>query len=747
MRHTDLHSYVLLHKPDIISLQETGPVVPGLRGYDSHVLGCNDGSSRGLVTYVKFGLPVTLVEMGVNGGTEFITVCLHLVEGDIYFINMYVHSGALHIEDFPMCVFEECTVIAGDLNARHVDLGSYRTSNINGERWVTFLDATDTIYLTGNKVPTHVQGGRLDYVTLFNFSSYTAETQLVPHLLSDHFALETTLPLTTTSIVPRKRLAVSVAQEPQLQFRVKEWYAISKGTFLNSDSFYQEFVTVIEDFVNVVRAQKHCPSSLVRPYANDPLLISVQTNLAILQRRWVNNPSNCETREAMVTVAKHLTELRREVRRKYWCDFLEGIRKTKSLKGVWRHVNRVRGKKPCVISDPHPARKAQVLLEKWTSASALSMLPTSHRLALAEHRLQRLQTVNHTVTVEDDTCVPITYDELLYAVKHGKSTAPGEDGLTYSILNSLLSIHTDNPILDLFNMSYSTGSLPSAWKAAVIIPVPKGDGSYRPISLTSCLCKMMERIVLHRLLYKVGDNLSSNLFGFMKGRSTGDCFVHCLSNTNVSTRVFIDLKGAFDRANKDVILEELVHKGVKGKLLGWIRDYLCNRTGKVWFQGVYSNKGSFELGTPQGGVLSPMLFNILMDKIARHPFPQGTQVIIYADDILLQSDTPQTLTFALRELEQLCLSMGLIINEQKTKFQTKLKYYRKPIINGIKVDNAITYKYLGAKISFKKNLHCIEYVENLCASRLAPLKVLANRGSGAGVPVLRMFYIYMLSDH
>lgn len=58
-----------------------------------------------------------------------------------------------------------------------------------------------------------------------------------------------------------------------------------------------------------------------------------------------------------------------------------------------------------------------------------------------------------------------------------------------------------------------------------------------------------------------------------------------------------------------------------------------------------------------------MLFNILMDKIARYPFPQGTQVIIYADDILLQSDTPQTLTLALRELEQLCLSMGLIINE------------------------------------------------------------------------------------
>lgn len=112
------------------------------------------------------------------------------------------------------------------LNARHVDLGSYRTSNINGERWVTFLDATDTFFLTGNKVPTHVQGGWLDYVTRFNFPTYTAETQLVPHLLSDHFALETTLPLATATVVPRKRLAVSAGHVPQLVLKVKEWYML-----------------------------------------------------------------------------------------------------------------------------------------------------------------------------------------------------------------------------------------------------------------------------------------------------------------------------------------------------------------------------------------------------------------------------------------------------------------------------------------------------------------------------------------
>ena len=83
---------------------------------------------------------------------------------------------------------------------------------------------------------------------------------------------------------------------------------------------------------------------------------------------------------------------------------------------------------------------------------------------------------------------------------------------------------------------------------------------------------MMEIIILRRLLYKVGDQFSPNLYGFMKGRATSDCFVHSLSNHRASCHVYVDLKGAFDRANKEVILEELVFKGVRGRLLGWIRN-------------------------------------------------------------------------------------------------------------------------------------------------------------------------------
>ncbi|XP_063848254.1 uncharacterized protein LOC135093209 [Scylla paramamosain] len=212
-------------------------------------------------------------------------------------------------------------------------------------------------------------------------------------------------------------------------------------------------------------------------------------------------------------------------------------------------------------------------------------------------------------------------------------------------------------------------------------------------------------------------------------------------DVHLLVRAFVDLKGAFDRTNKDVIMEELIFKGVKGRLLGWIRDYLYNRAAQVWFQGAVSSEEVFEIGTSQGGVLSPMLFNVLMDKIARCSFPQGTQVLIYADDMLLQCPTPRTLQLALSQLAALCVQMGLVINEYKTKFQVKGKVSRPPTVNNVPISRVHTHKYLGVQLSFRKSLHAVHYVRDLCLPRLAPLRLLANRDLGARIPVLRMFYI------
>ena len=148
---------------------------------------------------------------------------------------------------------------------------------------------------------------------------------------------------------------------------------------------------------------------------------------------------------------------------------------------------------------------------------------------------------------------------------------PGEDGVTYQMVRYLNGdiCNRINPIQLLFSVVYKEGLLPWQWKYSIIIPISKQNSSkLRPISLTSCLCKVFERVILNRLQFSLNGKLSNNLYGFTKGKSTKDCFIEYMNSdkdTNVTT--FLDLESAFDIAHRTVIMDHLVDLGVKGTLL------------------------------------------------------------------------------------------------------------------------------------------------------------------------------------
>ncbi|XP_063858322.1 uncharacterized protein LOC135099747 [Scylla paramamosain] len=329
--------------------------------------------------------------------------------------------------------------------------------------------------------------------------TYTAEILRVRSLLSDHFALETTFPVQSAPAVPRKRLTVPPSRMVSLVVHVVTWYSAVKGSFADAEALYDRLLHTIEGFIMTPRVlvRTHAPRRWT--YATDPVILNSQQSLAAYQRRWQLNPADIKSRDAMVTVDRHLTDLRQQERKKYWVSFLDQLRRTRSLREVWHHVNSVRGKSRRQVScrqgtRAHPAMEGSLILP-------VEHLPVEHQEALDRQRPQRMELIRHSVSLPDDTCVSIMHDELLSAVKLGKSTAPCKDGITYDILNALLEVKVDNPVLDLFNMSLTAGKLPHSWKTAIIIPIPKGDGTFRPISLTSCLCKMMERVILNRLIY------------------------------------------------------------------------------------------------------------------------------------------------------------------------------------------------------------------------------------------------------
>lgn len=746
LRITDIHSYVTSNDVDILALQEVGPggSIFDLPGYQKFVLESNfNNNTRGLITFVKNSMPVNLIEASKANGTEILVVNLHLSDIILSILNIYVHADKLDLEDLPSCILDNKCLVMGDLNARHRELGTTGSQNKNGHVLKSIVDSLESVKILGNPEPTHVRGGRIDYAMLFNMEEFNGSARVLSILVSDHFALSITINVEKQILfTKRKRLSLKEEDKPSFINGIIEWYDSYKrndGHNNDENKFYDDLLGIVNKLLDKPRKNNKKNSKKGVRYSDDKVIKGWNKLLKKAHSNWSKN-QNEQNKELMLQIADCTSEARCKTRGKYWDEFLNNISFIKTLSGVWNEVNKVRGVRKKIAAHPDPVGKATELMQKWAEAASFKSLPSNVQANLIKNHPRRHSLIQMQKSLWGETCSPFTKQELLMAIKKGKSTSPGEDGVTYEIINILISLE-NSPLHDLFDLSYKNGRLPLKWKIALIIAILKANGDPRPISLTTCIAKCMERIVLGRLIYKVGDQLSNNLFGFLKGKSTNDCVVKVLSNANATCRVFIDLKGAFDKANRDVILEELINKGVTGKLLGWVESYLSGRKGKVLYQGCESNEMDLELGTPQGGVLSPFLFNILMDKIARHEFPTGVQIVIYADDIVIQSSNIEGMKIALDKFSSLCLQMGLVINENKCKYQIKSNVDQHLMINGQKLEKVNSYKYLGMYISFSKNSDEINYLRNVCLARLKPLQVLANKGNGAGIPVLRTVYI------
>ena len=259
----------------------------------------------------------------------------------------------------------------------------------------------------------------------------------------------------------------------------------------------------------------------------------------------------------------------------------------------------------------------------------------------------------------------------------------------------------------------------------------------------------MERIILNRLMYKIRPRLSPRLYGFMTGRSTQHCFAEYMVNTKNETQtVFIDLKSAFDIANRDIIPEQLADFDIKGKLLTWISMYLSNRTATVLHRGVKSSiTRILEQGTPQGGVLSPMLFNVLMHRlISTLQLKTGEEIICYADDICIKALAQAKMQPILNEFASKAAECGLVISVEKTQAlrqqQTKRKQKNTPRptyqISNTVIGTCDQYNYLGVNVNDPDLIK--KLVERL-EDRLKPLRTLTGQHYGINVRLAKMFYI------
>ncbi|XP_050703665.1 uncharacterized protein LOC126989142 [Eriocheir sinensis] len=161
----------------------------------------------------------------------------------------------------------------------------------------------------------------------------------------------------------------------------------------------------------------------------------------------------------------------------------------------------------------------------------------------------------------------------------------------------------------------------------------------------------------------------------------------------------------------------------------------------------HTPQATFENGTPQGGVLSPVLFNLLVEKLAALPTSGTARVLSYADDVALVVWGPNQVACArqlLRRLTQTCAALGLVVNRTKTKAMAfRHGHLPEPFdLEGTPVPWVHTYKYLGVTVdsSLSFGPH-IARVRDEVRRRTNVMRALARTAGGSGDRVLRTFYI------
>ena len=192
--------------------------------------------------------------------------------------------------------------------------------------------------------------------------------------------------------------------------------------------------------------------------------------------------------------------------------------------------------------------------------------------------------------------------DLQQSLRKSYNSSPGPDQIHYEILRHL-PIETLHILLDFINETWKSDTFPESWGEALIISIPKpwkdhfNPLNYRPIPLTSCICKTVEMMANERLVSYLENNglLAKQQCGYRSNRSAvdhqvrletfiRDVFIH----NQHYVAVFFDLQKAYDTTWKYGILKDLHNMEIRGNLLIFIGNFLSDRTFQIHLGTYYS---------------------------------------------------------------------------------------------------------------------------------------------------------------
>ena len=360
--------------------------------------------------------------------------------------------------------------------------------------------------------------------------------------------------------------------------------------------------------------------------------------------------------------------------------------------------------------------------------------------------------------------------------KAASHSAPGWTGHTWTLIKWTWEADPER-LTNLLGACLRAGHHPRLWKEAVVCVIPKPNRAdytlaknFRPISLLECLGKLLEKIVA-KLIYRDMANydlVPSTQFGGRNASSTLDAGLSLLHDiqsahqTGLKASILLfDIQGFFDNINHERLIKIFADLGFATELVNWCRSFLKDRTVRLRFNGQTSDPFDFEVGTPQGSPVSPVLSIIytspLLHKMRRWA---NSSLGMYIDDGVVFAcgrnwkSIETTMCKGYAECTEWLTRAGLKVEPDKTE----LLFFRKrgdgtpsppythlpnhALNTYYRVTATNTLRYLG--FYFDERLtwtHHVEVVCNRARASLKALQLLGNSVRGLDQASWRLAYL------